>query len=112
VSYPVEPNKAKRNSVGLRALDSGRACPAYTLFTPNTTGRTVYLIGPDGNLVHTWDAPYPPGNYGYLTERGTLIYNGRTPEVQQRLSEPVAPERWGLVGDGLERRGALGGTPS
>jgi hypothetical protein len=24
--------------------------------------------------------PYPPGMSGYLTERGTFFYNGRTPE--------------------------------
>jgi hypothetical protein len=24
--------------------------------------------------------PYPPGLYGYLTERGTLFYNGKIPD--------------------------------
>src|SRR5262249_8436652 len=28
----------------------------------------------------TWNMPYPPGLSGYLTERGTLFYNGRTSE--------------------------------
>ena len=28
--------------------------------------------------------PYPPGNYGYLTERGTYFYNGKTPENSKR----------------------------
>ena len=23
--------------------------------------------------------PYPPGSYGYLTDRGTLFYNGKIP---------------------------------
>jgi hypothetical protein len=40
----------------------------------------VYLIDLEGNVVHTWQMPYPPGMSGYLTERGTLFYNGRTPE--------------------------------
>jgi len=38
---------------------------------------TVYLIDLDGKIVHTWRMPYPPGLYGYLTERGTLFYNGK-----------------------------------
>ena len=79
--HPVEPSKAKRNGVGLRALDRDRACPGYSLFAPITTDRTVYLIDLDGNVVHTWDAPYSPGLYGYLTERGTLVYNGRSPQA-------------------------------
>jgi len=37
----------------------------------------VYLIDLDGAVVHEWNMPYPPG-YGYLTERDTFIYNGRT----------------------------------
>ena len=42
--------------------------------------RTVYLIDLQGELVHTWQLPYAPGLSGYLTERGTLLYNGRTSE--------------------------------
>jgi len=40
----------------------------------------VYLIDLQGEVVHTWNMPYPPGLSGYLTERGTLFYNGRTSE--------------------------------
>jgi predicted Rdx family selenoprotein len=29
-------------------------------------------------VVHSWHMPYLPGQYGYLTERGTLFYNGKT----------------------------------
>ncbi|HEV2413733.1 MAG TPA: aryl-sulfate sulfotransferase, partial [Candidatus Dormibacteraeota bacterium] len=32
--------------------------------------------------MHTWEAPYPPGMYGYLSDRGTLVYNGRTTEAR------------------------------
>ncbi len=41
---------------------------------------TVYLIDLHGNVAHTWKMPYPPGLYGYLTEKGTLFYNGKIPE--------------------------------
>ena len=75
----VEQNTLKRRGVGLRALDRERASPGFTLFAPHfVENRTVYLIDLEGNVVHTWEMPYPPGMSGYLTERGTLFYNGRT----------------------------------
>jgi hypothetical protein len=40
----------------------------------------VYLIDLDGKVIHTWQMPYAPGNYGYLTDRGTVFYNGKTSE--------------------------------
>src|SRR5262249_17227849 len=40
----------------------------------------VYLVDLGGEVVHAWTLPYPPGLSGYLTERGTLFYNGRTSE--------------------------------
>ena len=73
----VEQIKLKRAGVGLRAYDQARACPGFTLFAPLTAEKTVYLIGLDGSVAHTWELPYPPGLYGYLTETGTLFYNGK-----------------------------------
>jgi Arylsulfotransferase (ASST) len=29
--------------------------------------------------VHTWNLPYRPGVYGYITDGGTLFYNGQIP---------------------------------
>jgi hypothetical protein len=56
----------------------------FTLFAPSAaTNKTVYLIDLRGEVVHTWEMPYPPG-YGYLTERGTLFYNGKIPN-QSRI---------------------------
>jgi uncharacterized protein (UPF0248 family) len=81
VAAPVEQNTTKRRGVGLRALDPDRASPGFTLFSPLIWGDgTVYLVDLHGNVVHTWKMPYPPGLSGYLTERGTLFYNGRTSE--------------------------------
>src|SRR5216683_3021336 len=77
----IEQNTLKRRGVGLRAFNSERASAGLTLFAPHfVQNRTVYLIDLQGDVVHTWDMPYPPGLSGYLTERGTLFYNGRTPE--------------------------------
>src|SRR6266849_7967123 len=76
---PVEQIKLKRFGTGLRACDRDRACPCFTLFTPQSGGGNVYLVDLEGKIIHTWRMPYVPGNYGYLTERGTLFYNGQIP---------------------------------
>jgi len=76
-----EPNPIKRRGVGFRGYDPERAFPGFTLFAPYTTNRTVYLIDLQGNVVHTWEMPHPPGMYGYLTDRGTLFYNGKIPDA-------------------------------
>ena len=87
----VEQNRAKRSGVGLRACDPDRACPGYTLFAPHTSERTVYLVDLEGRIAHSWELPYPPGLYGYLTHRGTLFFNGRTDEAP---SEFLAHGPW------------------
>jgi hypothetical protein len=61
---PVEQIKAKRAGVGLRACDHERVFAGYTLFAPQSGGGKVYLIDIDGNLVHSWQMPYAPGNSG------------------------------------------------
>jgi hypothetical protein len=88
---PVEQSKLKRAGIGLRALDRERACPGFTLFAPQSGGGTVFLIDLEGNVVHSWRMLYPPGNYGYLTEGGTLFYNGKTVEDSARF---ISKQPW------------------
>ena len=76
----VDQNPIRRRGTGLRALDATRASAGLTLFVPLEGDGTVYLIDFHGNVAHTWKMPYPPGLYGYLTEKGTLFYNGKIPE--------------------------------
>jgi uncharacterized protein (UPF0248 family) len=81
VTAAVEQNTLKRRGVGLLASDAERTSPGFTLFAPLfVQNRNVYLIDLQGKVVHTWNMPYSPGLSGYLTERGTLFYAGRTPE--------------------------------
>ena len=80
----VEQNKVKRSGVGLRACDRDRAFNGFTLFAPLGGGGTVYLFDLDGKVVHTWQMPYPPGMYGYLTDSGTFFYNGKTVDNSTR----------------------------
>lgn len=82
---PVEQLKAKRAGVGLRGCDREKVFRGFTLFAPLSGSHTVYLIDIDGKVVHTWEMPYSPGNYGYLTERGTLVYNGKVSEESDRF---------------------------
>ena len=77
----VDQNPIRRRGTGLRAVDAARVSPGLTLFAAmlaEGTG-TVYLINLKGEVVHTWKMPYPPGLYGYLTDKGTLFYNGKIP---------------------------------
>jgi hypothetical protein len=106
MSKVVEQNTLKRRGVGLRACDPERACPGFTLFAPVfEQNRTVYLIDLQGELVHTWQLPYAPGLSGYLTERGTLLYNGRTSENNFLSRFPFKGGRG--PGGRLERQGAV-----
>ena len=82
---PVEQIKLKRAGTGLRACDRDRAFPGFTLFAPQSGSGKVYLIDLEGNVTHTWQMPYSPGNSGYLTERGTLFYNGKIIEDSRRF---------------------------
>jgi hypothetical protein len=76
----IEPVTIKRRGTGLRGHDPDRAFSGFTLFSPlPSSNKTVYLIDMAGTVVHTWNMPYPPGQSGYLTERGTLFFNGQIP---------------------------------
>ncbi len=46
----------------------------YTLFSNN---ETTYLIDNCGDMVHTWQSDYPPGNSLYLLENGNLLRTAR-----------------------------------
>ncbi len=78
VSRSVDQNTLRRRGVGLRALDRTKASPGYTLFAPIAGSGQVYLIDLEGNVVHQWNLPYPPGAYGYILPNGNLFYNGKT----------------------------------
>jgi arylsulfotransferase ASST len=93
----IEQCRLRRAGTGLRVYDPDQAYPGFTLFAPLSHGmrpgassapevhaepaaaarHPVYLIDMQGEITHTWQMPYPPGEYGYLTERGTLFYNGQ-----------------------------------
>ena len=64
---------------GLLHYDRDRATPGFTLYSP-TSQHNTYIVNMEGEAVHEWDLPYPPGNYAYLLENGNLFRALRTPE--------------------------------
>lgn len=69
--------RLRTGRTGLTALDRDRACPGYVLYTPMAGRGDVYLIDLEGNVVHQWRMPYPPGLYGYLLPNGNVFYGGK-----------------------------------
>src|SRR3990172_9399568 len=69
----------RTRKLGLTCHEPSRAFPGYTLFAPMFGDGTVHLIDMDGNEVHRWTLPFPPGDYGYLLPNGNLFYLGKTP---------------------------------
>ena len=69
--------RRRMSNVGLTALDITRACPGYTLYAPMSGPGDVYLLNLDGEEVHHWNMPDPPGLYGYLLPNGNLFYGGK-----------------------------------
>jgi hypothetical protein len=57
---------------GLIEHNKDKAAQGYTLYVPQFH-RHALLIDMDGQVVHQWDLPGQPGNYGYLLENGNLL---------------------------------------
>ncbi|MDZ8186951.1 MAG: aryl-sulfate sulfotransferase [Nostoc sp. ChiSLP02] len=74
----VDQNTIRRRGTGLRAYNPDKVFKGYTLFAPLTGNGEVYLLNLEGEVVHQWNLPYPPGLYGYLLPNGNLFYNGKT----------------------------------
>jgi hypothetical protein len=85
ISRPVDQNTVRRRGTGLRAYNPAKAFKGYTLFTPLTGQGEIYLIDIEGNVVHEWKLPYPPGLYAYFLPNGNLFYNGKTVENPPRF---------------------------
>lgn len=57
---------------GVTVHDRDRAADGYTLFAP-LLQKNVYLVDMAGEVVHQWELPGQPGNYGYLQPNGNLL---------------------------------------
>src|SRR5215831_4565107 len=61
-----------------------QATPGYTLFSP-LHGKSTYLVGMRGEIVHQWEHPVATGTYGYILDTGNLLWAGRLPEGPQHM---------------------------
>lgn len=71
-------------TVGVMEHDEARAYPGYTLMAPVTT-TTTYLIDNDGQVVHTWQSQFRPGQAVMLLNDGSLLRTG-TPQGNTPLN--------------------------
>ncbi|MEM7259360.1 MAG: aryl-sulfate sulfotransferase [Pseudomonadota bacterium] len=76
--------------VGLTHSQPERAWAGYTMLSPQYQRKTL-LINMRGEVVHEWDLPGAPGNYGYLMDNGNLLVASRTADG------PKLAARGGLV---------------
>ncbi len=63
--------------LGLTIYKPERAYHGYTLFAP-MTATSAYLIDMRGSIVHRWQLPSRPADYGYLLDDGHLLIGGQT----------------------------------
>ncbi|MCP4713089.1 MAG: hypothetical protein GY869_31045 [Planctomycetes bacterium] len=69
---PVTSDSPGLNATPESVESAGEAFDGYTLFAP-ISSTTTYLVDMDGNLVHSWESEYPPGQSAYLLKNGNLL---------------------------------------
>ena len=77
--------------LGLTGHEPSKAYQGFTLYTPMFGDGTVYLLDMEGDEVHRWQMPLPPGLYAYLLPNGNLFYIGKTPAdpAEKFLAWPI-----------------------
>ncbi len=78
-------------NTGLFLADRDRATPGYRVFSPLGLQQTL-VINMLGDVVHSLDLPYEPGNFGYLLPSGNMLSGVRTPDGPKGL-----PAKGGLM---------------
>jgi len=74
---PVHAYEAIVGPTGVLKYNKAKTYDGYTLFSPMSNSKTVYLIDMEGNMVHKWETDYLPGLYAILLENGNLLRGGR-----------------------------------
>lgn len=70
-----QPERARL--AGVTLCDSERVAEGLTLIASSWGGSRVRLVDEAGSEVHAWDLPWPPGLGQTITNRGTLLANGK-----------------------------------
>ena len=66
----------QERTVGLQKKTDDAFYPGYTLFSP-AGNTTTYLINECGQMVHSWESQYSPGNAVYLQPDGSIYRASR-----------------------------------
>ena len=74
------------------SAEANDVAPGFRIYSPHNTFKT-FLIDVNGQIVHTWDTTYFPGNSPYLLDDGTLIRAGKAPNGPGIGGEGGAIER-------------------
>ena len=90
----------RRRGCGLIGFDEQESAGGYTLFAPQTSDGQVFLIDMEGEIVHSWEMPVPPGRYAIILPNGNLGYNGHHPD-SPNLYTPWALWHGGLFLEAL-----------
>ena len=85
---PVDQQTWRRVArTGLTALDQDKACPGYFVYSPyNGDGEgkgLTLLCDINGNELHRWYPPTPPGSWGYLLPNGNLFYMAKSEQINE-----------------------------
>jgi hypothetical protein len=85
---PVDQQTWRRIArTGLTALDLDKACPGYFVYSPyNGDGEgkgLTLLCDINGNELHRWYPPTPPGSWGYLLPNGNLFYMAKSEQINE-----------------------------
>ena len=70
---------------GLTHRDTDRDTPGFTLYTP-LRNSTTYIVNMAGDIVHQWDLPAGPTNYGYLLPNGNLLIALRSDDSPHEMA--------------------------
>ena len=71
----LSPTEFHRIGSGV-VLNAPEATPGLTIVAP-INSRSIHLLDLDGEIVHTWETEYAPGEWCYLLDDGNLLRSAR-----------------------------------
>lgn len=79
--------EGRKRQVGVTWSDPELVAEGLTLIAGSWGGTHVRLVDEAGEVVHDWELPWPPGLGQTLTDRGTLLANGKVLDEHPFLAD-------------------------